>query len=51
MKNFILFANQVSDFLSQSNIRVSIDNRNEKLVKIRDAEMKIPYMAIIGEKK
>jgi threonyl-tRNA synthetase len=52
-EKFYTFANQVSDFLSQSNIRVSIDNRNEKIgKKIRDAEMKkIPYMAIIGEKE
>ena len=39
--------------MKNSDFRVTIDNRNEKIgKKIRDAAMlKIPYMLIIGEKE
>ena len=46
-------AKQLVEQLDKNDIRVSIDERNEKTgKKIRDAEMKkIPYMLIIGEKE
>lgn len=47
------YADEVSKTLENADIRVSTDNRNEKVgKKIRDAEVgKIPYMIIIGEKE
>ena len=47
------YAEQVRDELDEADIRVSIDERNEKTgKKIRDAEMKkIPFMLIVGEKE
>ena len=47
------YAKQVSIQLQQQNIRVAIDDRNEKISrKIRDAEIqKIPFMLIVGEKE
>jgi len=50
---FMEYAQKVSNFLKKSDIRVTIDERNEKIgKKIRDAEVKkIPYMLIVGEKE
>ena len=47
------YAEKVSNFLENHDIRGLIDSRNEKTgKKIRDAEMKkIPYMLIVGEKE
>ena len=45
------YAEKVSEFLNNSDIRGLVDNRNEKIgKKIRDAELaKIPFMLIVGE--
>jgi threonyl-tRNA synthetase len=47
------YAKKVLNLLDNSDIRATIDNRNEKIGrKIRDAEVtKVPYMIIIGEKE
>ncbi|OGU49879.1 MAG: threonine--tRNA ligase, partial [Ignavibacteria bacterium GWC2_36_12] len=52
-QNFMEYSVQVLDKLKKNNIRVELDERNEKVgYKIRDWEMKkIPYMLIIGEKE
>jgi threonyl-tRNA synthetase len=50
---FMDYAEKVSHELNKCDIRVSIDERGEKIGrKIRDAELKkVPYMLIIGEKE
>ena len=50
---FMDYASKVVKVLNNSDIRTSIDDRNEKIgKKIRDAEVsKVPYMIIIGEKE
>lgn len=47
------YANQVVSSLKEANIRVSIDQRNEKLGrKIRDAQIqKIPYIIVLGDQE
>ncbi|HHT22719.1 MAG TPA: threonine--tRNA ligase [Bacteroidales bacterium] len=47
------YANEVAKKLDAQEIRVSVDDRNEKVGrKIRDNELKrIPYMLIVGEKE
>lgn len=47
------YANEVAAALSEHDISVSVDNRNEKVGrKIRDNELKrIPYMLIVGEQE
>lgn len=52
-ERFNEYAELVRSQLSEQDIRVSIDDRNEKIgKKIRDAEVnKIPYMLIVGEKE
>jgi threonyl-tRNA synthetase len=52
-EKFHPFAENVLNLLENSDIRASIDRRNEKIGrKIRDAETgKIPYMIIVGEKE
>ena len=47
------YAEKVSQFLNNSDIRAQIDGRNEKTgKKIRDAElMKIPFMLVVGERE
>jgi threonyl-tRNA synthetase len=47
------YAYEVKRQLEQQDIRVSVDDRNEKIGrKIRDNELKrIPYMLIVGEKE
>ena len=41
----------IFEYLNENDIRVEVDNRNEKLgYKIREARMdKVPYMVIVGE--
>lgn len=48
-----VYAEKVSEFLNNSDIRGLIDDRNEKIgKKIRDAELnKLPFMLIVGEKE
>jgi threonyl-tRNA synthetase len=50
---FMPYAEQVLAKLKAAHIRVSIDDRNEKIgKKIRDNELlKVPYMLVIGEKE
>lgn len=50
---FMDYANQVKDILHKQDIRVEIDDRQEKIgKKIRDTELqKVPYMLIVGEKE
>jgi threonyl-tRNA synthetase len=47
------YAEKVSEFLNNSDIRGIVDDRNEKIgKKIRDAEIsKTPFMLIVGEKE
>ncbi len=47
------YAQNVSDFLNNSDIRSLVDARNEKIGrKIRDNELKrIPYLLVVGEKE
>ena len=47
------YAKHVTETLKRHNIRVHLDDRNEKLpAKIRDAQMqKIPYMFVVGAKE
>ena len=47
------YAEKVSEFLKNYDIRTLIDERNEKIgKKIRDNELKrIPYLLIVGEKE
>ncbi|MCI8273178.1 MAG: threonine--tRNA ligase [Clostridia bacterium] len=47
------FANQIKSMLSNKNIRVEVDETNEKIgYKIRRAQLeKIPYMLVIGAKE
>ncbi|MDR1678887.1 MAG: threonine--tRNA ligase [Prevotellaceae bacterium] len=47
------YANEVAERLNRQDIRVVVDDRNEKIGrKIRDNELKrIPYMLIVGEKE
>ncbi|MDB5200999.1 MAG: threonine--tRNA ligase [Ferruginibacter sp.] len=50
---FMDYANTILETLKKADIRVEIDDRNEKIgKKIRDTEMaKVPYMLVIGEKE
>ena len=50
---FMDYAKTVADKLKKADIRVEIDDRNEKIgKKIRDTElMKVPYMLVVGEKE
>ncbi len=52
-EKFNLYAEKVVHLLSENNIRVLSDDRNEKIgKKIRESElMKIPFMLVIGEKE
>jgi threonyl-tRNA synthetase len=47
------YAKHVTDTLKRHNVRVHLDDRNEKLpAKIRDAQMqKVPYMLVVGAKE
>ncbi len=50
---YLAYAEQVKQQLTKEDIRVEVDDRNEKIGrKIREAEMnKIPYMFVVGEKE
>ena len=50
---FMDYANTILQTLKKSDIRVEIDDRQEKIGrKIRDTEMlKVPYMLVVGEKE
>ncbi|MBO4370796.1 MAG: threonine--tRNA ligase [Paludibacteraceae bacterium] len=52
-EKFLDYANEVARELDLQDVRVSVDDRNEKIGrKIRDNELKrIPYMIIVGEKE
>jgi threonyl-tRNA synthetase len=52
-QNFIDYSKKVETELKNNNIRVELDERNEKIgYKIRDWETnKVPYMLILGEKE
>ena len=52
-EKYINYAQNVCNVLNNSEIRTSLDDRNEKIgKKIRDAEIKkTPYMVIVGEKE
>ena len=52
-EKFNNYAQKVSEFLNNSDIRGLVDDRNEKIgKKIRDAELaKVPFMLIVGEKE
>src|SRR5205823_11339855 len=47
------YAKHVTEALKRHNLRVHLDDRNEKLpAKIRDAQLqKIPYMLVVGPKE
>ena len=47
------YAHKVAEMLEAQDVRVTVDDRNEKLGrKIRDNELKrIPYMLVVGEKE
>ena len=47
------YANELCAKLKETGVRVSVDDRNEKIgYKIREAQMeKVPYMLVIGEKE
>ncbi|GAA4330752.1 threonine--tRNA ligase [Flaviaesturariibacter amylovorans] len=50
---FLDYAKEVAAELKKADIRVAIDDRNEKIgKKIRDTELqKVPYMLVVGEKE
>lgn len=50
---FLGYANSILESLKKADIRVEVDDRNEKIgKKIRDTElMKVPYMLVVGEKE
>jgi threonyl-tRNA synthetase len=52
-EHFIEYAQKVQNELKDNNIRIELDERNEKVgYKIRDWETKkVPYMLILGEKE
>jgi threonyl-tRNA synthetase len=52
-QNFVEYAKQVVNNLKSEDIRVHVDERNEKIgYKIRDWETnKVPYMLVVGEKE
>ncbi len=52
-QNFLEYARKVTNELVDNNIRVELDERNEKVgYKIREWEtQKVPYMLILGEKE
>jgi threonyl-tRNA synthetase len=47
------YAHQIKDRLSKPGLRVTVDDRNEKVnLKIRDAQLqKIPYMLVVGDRE
>lgn len=51
--NQVEYCKQIQDKLLEKDIRVELDDRNEKIgYKIREAQMqKVPYMLVVGEKE
>ena len=51
--NQIEYCKKIQDELAKKDIRVELDDRNEKIgYKIREAQMeKVPYMLVVGEKE
>ena len=49
----IAYANELCEKMKEKGIRVSVDDRSEKIgYKIREAQMeKVPYMLVVGEKE
>ncbi|QEK12504.1 threonine--tRNA ligase [Crassaminicella thermophila] len=47
------YAEKIASLMKENNIRVELDDRNEKIgYKIREAQLeKVPYMVIVGEKE
>jgi threonyl-tRNA synthetase len=52
-EKFVDYAQQVTEKLKAANLRVEVDQSNEKLgAKIRDAQLqKVPFMLVVGEKE
>ena len=52
-EKFADYAKKVCDLMNNSDIRASIDDRNETIGKrIRESELKrVPYIVIVGEKE
>lgn len=52
-EKYLEYARKVREILDEQDIRVELDERNEKIgYKIREAQLqKIPYMIIVGEKE
>ena len=52
-ENHLEYANKVAEELKKANIRVDVDDRNERLqAKIRDAQIeKVAYMFIVGDRE
>src|SRR4051812_33710250 len=50
---FLSYTNEIKSRLHKVNVRVEVDDRNEKIgKKIREAELsKVPYMLVVGEKE
>lgn len=50
---YVKYANTVKEQLEKEEIRVEVDDRNEKIgYKIREAQVqKVPYMLVVGEKE
>ena len=50
---FLAYARQVAEVLRARELRVQVDERNEKMqAKIRDAQMQqVPYMVVVGERE
>ena len=49
----VTYAREVADELRRANVRVNLDDRNEKLnARIRDAQLqKIPFMLVVGDRE
>jgi threonyl-tRNA synthetase len=49
----LAYAREVADELRRANVRVSLDDRNEKLnARIRDAQLqKVPFMLVVGDRE
>ena len=52
-ERFVAYAEEVHNLLKSQQIRVELDNRDDKIgAKIRDARLQqVPYMFIIGERE
>ncbi len=52
-EKFTEYANSVADYLKKNGVRVTVDERSEKIgYKIREARLdKLPYMIVVGQKE